>query len=256
MSEEGHLGRARAILEAAERIAVLTGAGVSEESGLPTFRGEAGLWRSRRPEELATPEAFRRDPLLVWSWYAERRERLAACLPNAAHRAMARFALGEKDTTLITQNVDGLHERAAREEAGRGDPARALPLELHGALMRNRCTSCGARSRHEGPIDTSSLEALPLCPTCGGLLRPDVVWYGEPLDAGVLGAAFGKARQAQVCLVVGTSAVVHPAASIPLATLEGGGAVIEVNPEPTPLTSHATASVRGRAGAVIPALLD
>ncbi len=258
MSPGGVTEGARRILETADGIVVLTGAGVSAESGVPTFRGPGGLWRSHRVEELATPEAFRRDPYLVWSWYASRRERLAACEPNAAHRALARLALGRPDVTLVTQNVDGLHERAAREQAGDADPTLALPLELHGALMRDRCVACGARTSPEGAVASSApgREPVPRCRDCGGLLRPDVVWFGEPLDARVLGEAFAKARAAGVCLVVGTSAVVHPAASVPLATLEAGGVLIEVNPHPTPLTPYAVASIRGCAGDVIPALVD
>ncbi len=255
MTAGASLQRAREIIRAAGRIVVLTGAGVSEESGIPTFRGPEGMWRSHRAEDLATPEAFRRDPLLVWSWYASRRMRIAACEPNPAHRALARWALGEKDTTLVTQNVDGLHERAAREAAGRADPTRALPLELHGAILRDRCSSCGVRSPALGTAP-SCLEELPRCETCGGLLRPDVVWFGEALDARVVNEAFAKAGSAEVCLVVGTSAVVYPAAAIPMATLESGGVIVEVNPDATPLTGYAAVSIPGRAAEVVPSLLD
>jgi NAD-dependent deacetylase len=262
--------RARDLVRRARRIAVLTGAGVSAESGVPTFRGAGGLWRDRRPEELATPGAFARDPRLVWEWYAWRRELLRACRPNAAHLALARLALaraapprddggaedGQAPVVLVTQNVDELHADAARQAAGDGDPAPALPLELHGSIWRVRCTGCGARSAHRGAIDTSSASTLPRCERCRALLRPDVVWFGEALDERVLDAAWAAAGRADVCLVVGTSAVVQPAASLALATLRRGGAVIEVNPEATPLTPAATVSLRGAAAAVVPGLVS
>jgi NAD-dependent deacetylase len=249
------LNRARGLLRDADRIVVLTGAGISAESGVPTFRGEGGLWKSYRAEDLATPQAFGRDPRLVWEWYAWRRASIAACRPNPGHLALARLALAGR-ATVVTQNVDGLHTLAAREAAGDGDPSPALPLELHGAIFRNRCTRCGARSEGRTPVDSASRETLPHCPDpCGGLLRPDVVWFGETLDPRVLDAAFRRASEADVCLVVGTSAVVHPAASVPLATLERGGSVVEVNPESTPLTSYAAVSLQGPSGELLPTII-
>lgn len=245
-------------------ILVLTGAGISAESGVPTFRGAAGLWRSFRPEELATPEAFARDPALVWEWYRWRREQVARCAPNAAHLALAKLAMTHDDVTIATQNVDGLHAAAAREARATGDPARALPLELHGALFRDRCTLCdwsadarwGETAAHEGAALASSGGDLPRCPRCGSLARPGVVWFGERLDEDVLGRAFAAAGGAATCLVVGTSGLVHPAASLPLVTLEAGGEVIEVNPEPTPLTQRATRSIRGGAVETVPRLVE
>lgn len=234
---------------------VLTGAGVSAESGVPTFRGAAGLWKRHRPEELATPEAFARDPRLVWEWYAWRRSIVAGCAPNEAHRALARLALGGGPaTTLVTQNVDGLHHRAAREAAGHTDPSPALPLELHGAVHRDRCSRCGTRTPGLAEVDVGSEASLPRC-ACGGLLRPDVVWFGEALDPEVLSAAFDAARRADLCLVVGTSAVVHPAASVPEVTRSNGGVVVEVNVEATPLTPAARVSLRGPAAKLVPALI-
>ena len=250
------VARARELLGHAERIVVLTGAGVSAESGVPTFRGAGGLWKSRRPEELATPEAFARDPRLVWEWYAWRRTLVAACAPNAAHEALARFALHHGGTLLVTQNVDGLHRRAADQIAGAGgDPSLAYPLEIHGAIHRDKCSACARRTPPLEQVDASSERTLPRCEACGGLLRPDVVWFGESLDADVLQAAFDAASRADVCLVVGTSAVVYPAAGVPDVTLARGGAVIEINPEATPLTARATVSIRGTAVGVVPALV-
>lgn len=249
------LERGRALLAEAHAVLVLTGAGVSAESGVPTFRGEGGLWRSHRPEELANPDAFRRDPRLVWEWYGWRRGQVACCRPNLGHRALARWALARPGITLTTQNVDGLHEVVAREEAGSADPAPALPVELHGSLFRVRCLRCPYRATHRGSVNTESVASLPRCPRCEELLRPDVVWFGEALEQAVVERAFEAAHGADVCLVAGTSAVVHPAASLPLVTLRGGGTVVEVNPDPTPLTELAAIALRGASGEVLPALL-
>jgi len=236
---------------------VLTGAGVSAESGVPTFRGPGGLWKSHRAEELATPEAFARDPRLVWEWYTWRRGLIAACEPNAAHLALARFTLARPGVLLVTQNVDGLHHRAAERAAGPGeDPSAAYPLEVHGGIHRDRCPSCARRTLALGRVDTSSVDTLPRCTACASLLRPDVVWFGEALDGNVLGRACDAAGRADLCLVVGTSAVVYPAAVLPELTLAQGGKVIEVNMDPTPLTARATVSIRGRAAEALPACLD
>jgi NAD-dependent deacetylase len=253
------LRQGRALLESAERIVVLTGAGVSAESGVPTFRGPGGLWKSRRPEQLATPEAFARDPRAVWEWYAWRRSVVADCAPNAAHLALARLGLRHADALIVTQNVDGLHHRAADAAAAEAtaplDPDRAYPLEVHGALHRDRCTRCGRRTPG-GRVDATEDATLPRCGPCGGLLRPDVVWFGESLDPHVLARAFEAAARADVCLVVGTSAVVYPAAAVPEATLAAGGTVVEVNPQITPLSARAAVSVREAAAAVVPRLID
>ena len=246
--------RARTLLNDAGAVVVLTGAGVSAESGVPTFRGAGGLWNEFRPEDLATPEAFDRDPRVVWEWYAWRRTLVGACVPNAAHRAMAAWALRRGNVTIVTQNVDGLHARAAREAAGGADPTPARPLEVHGSLLRDRCSRCGARSEPV-TVDVTSEGTLPRCSRCGGLLRPDVVWFGEMLDEGVIGSADAAAATADVCLVVGTSALVYPAASLPLRTRAQGGLVIEVNPEETSLTRVTELSIRGRAGEVVPVLI-
>jgi len=247
--------RARALLGDAGSVIVLTGAGVSAESGVPTFRGAGGLWKTFRPEELATPEAFARDPRLVWEWYAWRRTLVDACVPNAAHRTFAEWALHPGGVTIVTQNVDGLHARAAREAVGDGDPTPALPVEVHGSLLRDRCSGCDRRS-DPVTVDATSAETLPRCVRCEALLRPDVVWFGEMLDEAVLAKADAAAVTADVCLVVGTSALVHPAASLPLRTRGQGGVVIEVNPEETPLTRVAEISIRGKAAEVVPLLFQ
>jgi len=247
---------ARRLLSSADTVCVLSGAGVSAESGVPTFRGEEGLWKSYSPEELATPHAFRRDSRLVWEWYDWRRGKIRDCRPNPGHEALARFALGSRTVRIVTQNVDGLHEEAARQVAAGGDPSPALPLELHGSIFRVRCTSCSYKIPHRGPIATETPEDLPRCPVCSALLRPDIVWFGESLDPGVLSEAFRVAQRSQVCLVVGTSALVHPAASVPLATRDGGGSIVEVNPTETPLTPLARVSLRGASGEVLPNLLE
>jgi NAD-dependent deacetylase len=230
---------------------------VSAESGVPTFRGEDGLWRSHRPEELATPGAFARDPVLVWAWYQWRRDLVAACTPNAAHRALAVLSATRPGTRIVTQNVDGLHELAGRLEAERTGRTPAPILELHGALFGNRCSACWARSPGRGRrVDVTSPDTLPRCEGCGALLRPDVVWFGEGLDPRVLDEAFAAAAAADLCLVVGTSAVVQPAASIPLATKRAGGELVEVNPEPTPLSGACRISLQGPAGTLLPRLLE
>lgn len=248
------IAHATAILGEARRVVVLTGAGVSAESGVPTFRGERGLWRSYRPEELATPEAFRRDPALVWEWYQWRRGLIAECAPNPGHHALARLALQRDGVILVTQNVDGLHHRAAREEAGRlgtTDPEPAFPLEVHGAIHRDRCSGCSrvtdaTLGEEPGP---------PRCVSCASPLRPDVVWFGESLDPSVIGAAQQAALDADVCLVVGTSALVYPAAGLPELTLRAGGAVVEVNVDSTPLTDAATVSLHGPSGEILPLIV-
>ena len=264
----------------ARRLVVLTGAGVSAESGVPTFRGAGGLWREHRPEELATPAAFARDPRLVWEWYAWRRDLVARCAPNAAHLALARLALardakrGAGSVRIVTQNVDGLHADAARAaaaalllaearealpdvlRAASGPSAAALPLELHGNLFRSRCTAC--RARYESDVTSRLLAGglPPHCPQCDSLLRPDVVWFGEALDEAVLASATQAATAADVCLVVGTSGVVHPAAGLAALTADGGGAVIEINPERTPLTGLAAVSLRLPAAVAVPAIVE
>jgi NAD-dependent deacetylase len=221
-------------------VAVLTGAGISAESGVPTFRGEGGLWRSYRPEELATPHAFRRDPQLVWEWYAWRRGLIGACQPNLAHDTLAEMEPHFADFSLITQNVDGLHRLAGSRNV----------VELHGNIWGLRCTR-GCRPNWEDRSDPLS-EIPPRCPDCGALARPDVVWFGESLPGVALEAAWSAAQRCQVMLVVGTSALVHPAASLPLLALQSGAYVVEINPQPTPLSEAVDETIRKPAAVALP----
>jgi len=244
----GAMDLARSLVRSARRVVALTGAGVSAESGVPTFRGAGGLWKQYRSEDLATPQAFARDARLVWEWYGWRRSLVLACAPNAAHRALASAAATRPEFHVVTQNVDGLHA------AARGDAA-PLPLELHGSLFRIRCTACGRRKDDRSAIDATRIETLPHCETCGALMRPDIVWFGEPLDPMVLGEAVRLASAADVCLVVGTSALVQPAAGLADLTRRAGGAIIEVNVDSTPITDVAAAVLRGPAAELVPELL-
>lgn len=252
-------------LRAARRVAVLTGAGVSAESGVPTFRdAQTGLWARFRPEELATPEAFRRNPQLVWGWYEWRRGLVARAEPNAGHLALARLEKLVPEFALLTQNVDGLHQRAG---------SRAV-TELHGNIQRNKCsvqncvielassTACLAwRAGSRGTDTAQSVSAEfhaqpPACPRCGAPVRPDVVWFGEGLPAQALAAAERAARECDVFLSIGTSAVVFPAAQLPVSALESGATVIEVNRDPTPISPIVHFHLRGAAGEILPALVD
>jgi NAD-dependent deacetylase len=229
-------------LSASRRVLALTGAGVSAESGVPTFRGAEGLWRRFRPEDLATPEAFARDPNLVWEWYASRRERLAPLRPNAAHEALVALEARVPRFLLATQNVDGLHAAAG---------SRAM-VELHGNIWRLRCMAscCEPREDRRVPLP----EMPPRC-SCGALLRPDVVWFGESLDEKAVERALQAAESAEVVLVIGTSSLVYPAAALPQVARAHGAFVIEVNPQETPLTPSVDVSLRGKASEVVPALL-
>lgn len=232
------------MLRQARHIVALTGAGISKESGLPTFReAQTGLWARFRPEDLATPDAFARDPRLVWQWYAWRRSLVRDATPNAAHDALVRFAQHAPAFTLVTQNVDGLHHRAGS----------ANVIELHGDITRTKCS-------REGVIIEEydeDAETPPCCPRCGAYLRPDVVWFGEPLPAAALDAATEAAARCDALLSIGTSGVVFPAASLVPLSLGAGADVIVINPEP----QAATVSTRVHhlalpAARALPALVD
>ncbi len=234
------LGR---ILKRVRRVVVLTGAGVSAESGIPTFRdASSGLWKRFDPESLATPEAFQRDPARVWEWYAHRRAMAAEASPNPAHRALAEWERRLDGCPVVTQNVDGLHQRAGSRDV----------IELHGSLLRSRCLD--PRHPVEEGADAVGVDLPPRCQTCGGPLRPDVVWFGEALPAGAYEAALAAVAEADFLLSVGTSSLVQPAASLPLEALERGVPVVEINIEPTPLTPVADWSLRGTAGEILPRL--
>jgi NAD-dependent deacetylase len=214
------LDHLRTRLEAAERVTVLTGAGVSAASGVPTFRGAGGLWRNHQATQLATPDAFARDPVLVWEWYAWRRELIAGCEPNAAHHAIARWSR-RPGFTVITQNVDGLHERAGTHNL----------LRYHGSIWTLRCwDECGAADWNDPSVPFAQLP--PRCPSCGGLARPGVVWFGE----GIPPDAARAARAATACdvfLSIGTSSVVHPAAGLVAEAKSRGAFTAEINPDTT-----------------------
>jgi NAD-dependent deacetylase len=227
-------------LKDAKSVAVSTGAGVSAESGVPTFRGEDGLWKKFRAEELATFEAFQANPDLVWEWYQYRREIINKIKPNPGHHAIAELKNLFDNFQLITQNVDGLHRTAGSEDI----------IELHGNIKRNRCLECG-----EINYDEEFDQFPPLC-KCGGRLRPDVVWFGELLPAGALEKAYEAAKSCDLFFTVGTSGIVQPAASLPPTARQHGAFVVEINIEPTELTFIVDQHFRGKSGEVLPAIVD
>jgi NAD-dependent deacetylase len=228
-------------LKNARKVAVLTGAGISAESGVPTFRGEEGLWKKFRPEELANYDAFMRNPELVWEWYQWRRSMIYDIEPNPGHYALVE--LGKKyDLTLITQNIDGLHEKAGSTNI----------IELHGNIRRNKCATCGRM--YDGEISVEQKD-LVKC-RCGGNIRPDVVWFGEALPAEAFRNAFQAAETCDVFFSVGTSALVQPAAQLPLTAKESGAFVVEVNPDRTVITAYLDEHLHGPSGEIMPRLLE
>jgi NAD-dependent deacetylase len=235
----------RARLARARRAVAFTGAGISKESGLDTFRDLDGVWQRVRPEDMATLDAFRRRPAVVWRWYAERYLRAAAVAPNPAHLALARW---EREVfpcfTLVTQNVDGLHQRGGSR----------APIELHGTLAEAKCDSCGRRVPMAQAVETSP-DAPPVC-ACGDLLRPAVVWFGETLPPGAMERAAEESALSQVFLAVGTSGNVYPAAGLIEVAARNGSCLIEINPEPTPFSRLAHLTLRAPAGEALPALTE
>ena len=228
-------------LGGASSLAVITGAGISAESGIPTFRGEGGLWRNFRAEDLATPEAFRRDPKLVWEWYDWRRQICARALPNAAHQALVLLESRMPSFLLITQNVDGLHERSGSKRI----------LEIHGNIWRARCTACKTKFEiSETPLSSSPV----LCPNCGSLARPHIVWFGESYDESLIQEAVSFLRQCDVLLVIGTSGMV----SMPGFLTEQAFRArrIELNPERSGITPLVQVSIRAKAAEAMPLLLE
>jgi NAD-dependent deacetylase len=229
-------------IASARRLTILTGAGVSAASGVPTFRGEHGLWRQYRPEELATASAFRRDPELVWAWYRWRRELIASCQPNAAHHVIARWSARD-GSSVITQNVDDLHVRAGTHNL----------VRLHGSIRELKCwDQCGQPAWRDEAVGASSTPSS-MCPSCGGLARPAVVWFGESLDPADVAAA-DRSCDCDVFLTVGTSAIVYPAAGLVGHAKRRGALTVEINPEATPASGDVDVVVREPAEQVLPLL--
>jgi len=228
-------------MKRAKRVVVLTGAGISAESGIPTFRGSDGLWRNKDPMKLASIDGFLENPKEVWEFYNWRRKLIAKVTYNAGHKALVDLEKKKSNFLLITQNVDGLHSKAGSEKL----------IEIHGNIWWVRCVSCGNRYEDKTP----DLGEMPRCAKCGGLLRPDVVFFGEALDSRLLNQCISHLEKCDFMLVVGTSSVVHPAASFSLIAKEAGACVVEVNLEKTPNTSYMDYSIQGKAGDILPQLV-
>lgn len=223
-------------LKNAKKIVFVTGAGISQESGIPTFRGKDGLWRRYDVMQLATIEAFYDNPKLVWEWYEERRKNILYASPNAGHKAISE--LGKyRDSIVLTQNIDGLHQRAGSKTV----------LELHGSIIRIKCTACDFQQNY-----TKSFEVLPPTCRCGKILRPDVVWFGEPLPLDVWESAIRHASSCDVMVIAGTSLVVSPANTLPFYARQNGAALIEINPEETMMSHSMDLSIRGTSAEIIP----
>jgi NAD-dependent deacetylase len=231
------------LLERADSVAVLTGAGVSAESGVPTFRDPGGLWSRFKPEELANVDAFMRNPDLVWEWYSYRREVIAGVQPNAGHDALAGMETLIPDFTLVTQNVDNLHQRAGSADV----------VELHGNIERSFCMDCRAPV---GMIDLPASKEVPHCAQCGGLIRPDVVWFGEMLPGEQLRRASDAAARCQLFLSIGTSGEVYPAAQLPGLAREHGAYVVEINPRASSIAHRMHECIEAPSGVVLPLFVD
>lgn len=230
-------------LRSAKKVVVLTGAGVSAESGVPTFReAQTGLWAKYDPQELATPQAFQRNPKLVWEWYDWRRSLVSKAAPNPGHTALVDLTSLVPEFTLITQNVDGLHQRAGSKNV----------LSLHGNIMETKCYN----NDHFVEKLPESEDVPPKCPTCGSLLRPNVVWFGENLPAVALHTAVRASQACDIFFSIGTSALVHPASSLPMYAMENKAMFVEINPQPTPLTRWADVVLTGASGEILPAMIN
>ncbi|MCS6897478.1 MAG: NAD-dependent deacylase [Nitrospira sp.] len=242
MKPSSDLGLLKRRLVEARAIVTLTGAGISADSGIPTFRGADGLWRTYRAEELATPEAFERDPQLVWEWYNWRRELIAAKRPNDAHYALVALETRHEGFWLITQNVDGLHREAGSRKLS----------EIHGNIWMVRCTRCGRIEENR----SVPIKIPPSCSGCAGLLRPHIVWFGESLDPQDMVRCYEVLQTCDTLLIIGTSGVVYPAAGFAALAKQAGAFVGEINPDETPQTPLADVSLRGRAKDVVPLLIS
>jgi NAD-dependent deacetylase len=241
MAPGSDLGLVRKKLAAAHNVVVLTGAGISADSGIPTFRGTDGMWRNFRAEDLATPDAFARDPRLVWEWYGWRRELISTKQPNAAHEAVAEMERQHSQFWLITQNVDGLHRAAGSRNLS----------EIHGNIWRVRCTECQrVVDNHDVPI-----QILPRCADCQGLLRPHIVWFGESLAEEDLRQSYAALRSCDLCLIIGTSGLVYPAAGFASIAKDAGAFIADINLDVTPHASLIDVSLQGRAKDVVPLLI-
>jgi NAD-dependent deacetylase len=228
-------------LKNASAVTALTGAGISAESGVPTFRGKDGLWENQKVEELATPQALRNNPELFWKFYRWRKKLINEVKPNLGHYSLVDFERIYKDFLLVTQNVDNLHREAGNKNI----------VELHGNIFYTKCADCG--KSHTEPISEST--QIPICNSCGGPLRPDVVLFGENLQEKNLRAAQEAAAGCEIFFSIGTSALVEPAASLPFLAKANGSYVVEINPEETPLSQHANECLRGATGKILPALV-
>ncbi|MBI3189632.1 MAG: NAD-dependent deacylase [Ignavibacteriales bacterium] len=230
-------------LKNAERVVVFTGAGISAESGVPTFRGEDGIWKKFKPEELANFDAFMRNTELVWEWYKHRKRIIQNIQPNAGHRAIVEMETYFKSVSVITQNIDNLHRRAGSK----------IAYELHGNIERNYCIGCGRNYSNE---EIFLQETAPRCSSCKGLIRPDVVWFGENLPEDEWNASVQASEFADVFFAVGTSGVVYPAASLPTLARRAGAYIVEINIEPTEISLYADEALMGKAGEVLPKIVE
>ncbi len=238
------IARAIEILRRSKSLFVLTGAGISAESGIPTFRGSDGLWKSFSATDLATPEAFEKNPQLVWEWYHWRQEIIKQAKPNPAHYSLAHLEKKFDEFLLLTQNVDNLHKRAGSQNV----------LELHGNIFRARCLSCGTIIDHKIRQEEKA-DNQPKC-NCGGLLRPDVVWFGEQIPQDIWQQSLEFLSNADVAIVSGTSGIVWPAAAIPEIAKRSGVRTIEINLEPTPISDIVDVSILGKAGEILPQVVS